>query len=194
MRRGRDIRWGAKARRIAEGDTVQSSTPDARTDSPSAASPFPKSGLRFAVGLGLTNACNLSCAHCYRDVGPARYLTLADVQRVCESLPVRAANLGTGENGLHPDFLAIVDYLTARDIAVSVTSNGFTLAALTDEQLRRFHDVEVSIDFPTESEQDLFRGAGNWRLVNEQLARCQRLGVTATVIAVMMRTNFRRLA
>src|SRR2546429_577321 len=46
--------------------------------------------MRFSVGLGLTNACNLSCAHCYRDVGPAQYLTLADVRRVCESLPVRA--------------------------------------------------------------------------------------------------------
>ena len=38
--------------------------------------------MRFSLGLGLTNACNLSCAHCYRDVGPAQYLTLADVRRV----------------------------------------------------------------------------------------------------------------
>jgi radical SAM protein with 4Fe4S-binding SPASM domain len=150
--------------------------------------------MRFSVGLGLTNACNLSCAHCYRDTGPAQYLTLADVRRVCESLPVRAANLGTGENGLHPEFHTIVGYLRDRDVATSITSNGYTLSILDDEPLRAFHDVEVSIDFPTEAEQDAFRGPGNWRLVLEQLDRCRRLGVTTTVIAVMMRTNYDRLA
>jgi radical SAM protein with 4Fe4S-binding SPASM domain len=150
--------------------------------------------MRFSVGLGLTNACNLSCAHCYRDTGPARYLTLADVQRVCESVPVRAANLGTGENGLHPDLHAIVAYLRDQDIATSITSNGYTLSILSDEELGAFHDVEVSIDFPTEAEQDVFRGPGNWRLVLDQLDRCRRLGVTATVIAVMMRNNYDRLA
>src|SRR5713101_550106 len=150
--------------------------------------------MRFSVGLGLTNDCNLSCAHCYREVGPAQYLTLADVRRVCERLPVRAANLGTGENGLHPQFHAIVDYLRSRGIATSITSNGYTLSILDDEQLRAFHDVEVSIDFPTAAEQDAFRGPGNWRLVLDQLDRCQQQEVTATVIAVMMRINYDRLA
>ena len=102
--------------------------------------------MRFSVGLGLTNACNLSCAHCYRDTGPAQYLTLAAVRRVCESLPVRAANLGTGENGLHPEFHAIVGYLRDQDVPTSITSNGYTLSILDDEELRAFHDVEVSID------------------------------------------------
>jgi radical SAM protein with 4Fe4S-binding SPASM domain len=150
--------------------------------------------MRFSVGLGLTNACNLSCAHCYREVGPSHYLTLADVQRVCASLPVRAVNLGTGENGLHPEFRPILRYLSAQGIATSVTSNGYTLSILDDAELQAFHDVEVSIDFPSEAEQDAFRGPGNWRLVLDQLDRCRRLGVTTTVIAVMMRLNYTRLA
>src|SRR4051812_12651432 len=150
--------------------------------------------MQFSLGLGLTNDCNLSCAHCYRDVGRAYYLTLADVQRACESLPVRAANLGTGENGLHPEFRTIVAYLQEQKIPTSITSNGYTLSILGDEQLRAFHDVEVSIDFATEADQDAFRGPGNWRLVFEQLDRCRRLGVTTSVIAVMMRTNYDQLA
>jgi radical SAM protein with 4Fe4S-binding SPASM domain len=150
--------------------------------------------MQFSVGLGLTNDCNLSCAHCYREVGQAYYLTLADVQRVCERLPVRAVNLGTGENGLHPEFRAILRYLGAQGIATSVTSNGYTLSVLDDAELQAFHDVEVSIDFPSEAEQDAFRGPGNWRLVLDQLDRCRRLGVTTTVIAVMMRLNYARLA
>lgn len=156
-------------------------------------SPRREHSVQFSVGLGLTNECNLACAHCYRELGPPQRLTLADVQRVCESLPVRAVNLGTGENGLHPELHTILDYLWRRNIPTSITSNGYTLSILTDEELRNLHDVEVSIDFPDEEEQDRFRGPGNWQLVLQQLDRCRALGVTSTVIAVMMNTNFDRL-
>jgi radical SAM protein with 4Fe4S-binding SPASM domain len=52
----------------------------------------------------------------------------------------------------------------------------------------------VSNYLTNEAEHEAFRGPGNWRLVLEQLGRCRRLCVTATVIAVMMRTNYDRLA
>ena len=54
--------------------------------------------------------------------------------------------------------------------------------------------MEFSLDYPTEAEQDKQRGPGNWRLLHEQAARCRRLGVPVTFIAVMMRSNFDRLA
>ena len=57
-----------------------------------------------------------------------------------------------------------------------------------------FKDVEFSLDHPTEVEHDAQRGPGNWRLIHEQAARCRRLGVPVTFIAVMMRSNFDRLA
>ncbi len=64
--------------------------------------------MDFSVGVGLTNACDLACAHCYRDVDRVDQLTEAQVLGVCDDLPVRSVNLGTGENGLHPDYAAIV--------------------------------------------------------------------------------------
>src|SRR5215470_185592 len=87
-------------------------------------------GNGFSIGLGLTNDCNLTCAHCYRDTDRIDHLSLADVQRICDSVPVRSVNLGTGENGLHPDFRAILRYLRDRGIPIALTSNGFTAAAL----------------------------------------------------------------
>src|SRR5262249_11756353 len=75
-----------------------------------------------------------------------------------------------------------------------ITSNGYSIAVLEDAQVSGFHDVEFSLDYPTEAEQDRQRGVGNWRLVHEQAARCRRLGVPVTFIAVMMRSNFDRLA
>ena len=161
-----------------------------------AARPARQSGPDSAIslGLGLTNECNLSCAFCYRDPTRADRLTPEQVQAVMERLPVRSVNLGTGENGLHPDFHAILAYLRAQPVKLTITSNGYSAAVLSDADLRAFHDVEFSLDYPTEAEQDAQRGAGNWALVHEQAARAVRLGVPVTIIAVMMKSNYLRLA
>src|SRR6266436_3407965 len=149
--------------------------------------------MEFSVGVGLTYACDMACAHCYRDTARIDQLTLHQVTGECEPLPVRPINLGTGENGLHPDYDAIVDALAARGVKLSLTSNGFTLDRSSDDTLRKFREVELSIDFPSESEQDAFRGPGNWKRVMVAIERAQGLGVTVTVLTVMMKTNFRRL-
>ena len=148
----------------------------------------------FALGLGLTNECNLSCSFCYRDPTRVDRLSLDQVRSVLDGLPVRSVNLGTGENGMHPDFGAMLDHLRRRPIKLTITSNGHSIAVLDDTQVTAFKDVEFSLDYPTEDEQDKQRGAGNWRLLHEQAARCRRLGVPVTFIAVMMRSNFDRLA
>jgi radical SAM protein with 4Fe4S-binding SPASM domain len=150
-------------------------------------------GNGFSIGLGLTNECNLACAHCYRDTGRIDRLSLEDVRHVCENVPVRSVNLGTGENGLHPEFHAILQYLRERGTTIALTSNGYSAAVLSDDELRAFADLEFSLDFATELEQDSWRGAGNWQLVLDQTARVLGLGVSVTIIAVMMRTNYDKL-
>lgn len=149
--------------------------------------------MGFSVGIGLTNECNLRCPHCYRPDMVVDRLTLQDVRRVCDSIPVRSMNLGVGENGLHPQYHAILEYLWARGITTTVTSNGLSIEVLADEGVKRFHSVEFSLDFPTEKEHDAFRGRGNWRAVMGSIERCADLGQPVTVTAVMMRINYDRL-
>ena len=149
---------------------------------------------RIALGLGLTNECNLKCAFCYRDPTRADRLSLEQVKSVMESLPVRSVNLGTGENGMHPDFKAILSYLRTRPVNLTITSNGHSVAVLEDNEVRAFHDIEFSLDYPTQAEQDEQRGPGNWELIHQQAERCVRLGVPVTIIAVMMKSNYMRLA
>jgi len=148
----------------------------------------------FALGLGLTNECNLGCAFCYRDPARVDRLSLAQVRAVMESLPVRSVNLGTGENGMHPDFREILAYLRKLPVKLTITSNGHSALVLTDEELRAFHDVEFSLDYPTQPEQDAQRGPGNWALIHNQAERCRRLSIPVTFIAVMMKSNYARLA
>ena len=149
--------------------------------------------MDFSVGIGLTNECNLRCAHCYRPDATIDRLSLADIRRLVERLPIRSLNLGVGENGLHPDYRAILDLVWAREIKTSITSNGLSIQELPDAAVKRFHSVEFSLDFPTEREHDAFRGFGNWRAVRAGIERCRTLGVSTTITTVMMRINHDRL-
>ena len=148
----------------------------------------------IGLGLGLTNECNLTCAFCYRDPTRTDRLSLDQVKAVMEHLPVRSVNLGTGENGMHPDFKAILAYLRAKPVKLTITSNGHSVAVLSDDELRAFHDIEFSLDFATQAEQDAQRGQGNWGLIHQQAERCLRLRIPVTIIAVMMKSNYLRLA
>jgi len=162
--------------------------------SESAISSLTRTPDAISLGLGLTNECNLSCAFCYRDPARTDRLSLEQVKSVMEHLPVRSVNLGTGENGMHPDFRAILAYLRTQPVKLTITSNGHSIAVLDDSELRAFHDIEFSLDYPTRAEQDNQRGPGNWALIHEQAARCVKLGVPVTIIAVMMKSNYLRLA
>jgi radical SAM protein with 4Fe4S-binding SPASM domain len=152
----------------------------------------PDAGI--SLGLGLTNECNLSCAFCYRDPARTDRLSLDQVKSVMERLPIRSVNLGTGENGMHPEFKAILGYLRTQPVKLTITSNGHSVAVLEDKELLAFHDIEFSLDYPTQGEQDAQRGNGNWELIQRQAERCVRLGVPVTIIAVMMKPNCLRLA
>ena len=152
----------------------------------------PDAGI--SLGLGLTNECNLACAFCYRDPTRADRLSLDQVKAVMERLPVRSVNLGTGENGMHPDFKAILAYLQTKPVKLTITSNGHSVAVLEDSELRAFHDIEFSLDYPTQEEQDAQRGHGNWTLIHQQAERCLRLRIPVTIVAVMMKSNYLRLA
>ncbi len=146
-----------------------------------------------ALGLGLTNECNLACAFCYRDATRADRLSLDQVKAVMERLPVRSVNLGTGENGMHPDFKAMLAYLRSKPVKLTITSNGHSVAVLEDDEIRAFHDIEFSLDYATQAEQDAQRGVGNWELIHQQAERCVSLRIPVTIIAVMMKANYQHL-
>lgn len=165
--------------------TAQSSSSGSRMMTPDAG---------ISLGLGLTNECNLACAFCYRDPTRADRLSLDQVEAVMERLPVRSVNLGTGENGMHPDFKAILAYLRTKSVKLTITSNGHSVAVLEDAELQAFHDIEFSLDYATQAEQDAQRGQGNWALIHQQAERCLRLRIPVTIVAVMMKSNYLRLA
>src|SRR5262245_19030279 len=126
-----------------------------------ATSPAP--ARAFALGLGLTNECNLACAFCYRDTSRIDRLTLDQVPDVMQCIPLRSVNSATVEDGLHAEFLPILSYLRTQPAKLTMTTSGYSVASIRDQDLAAFKDIEFSLDYPTEAEQDNQRGAGNWR-------------------------------
>jgi len=147
----------------------------------------------YSVGIGLTNDCNLNCAHCYRDTQTISSLSLSQVKEICNLIPVESMGMGTGENALNPEFNAIVSYLSDRGIRLNIASNGYSLTVIPESILKMFSDVEVSIDFPTEAEHDTERGSGNWALVHRAIERCQHLGIEVSILSTLMSTNFDKM-
>src|SRR5260370_3982480 len=86
---------------------------------------------RFALGIGLTNECNLSCSFCYRDPSRLARLAVEQVRAVLERLPVQSVNLGTGENGIHPRFCEILALLRSRNVKLTMASHGLNVSALS---------------------------------------------------------------
>jgi radical SAM protein with 4Fe4S-binding SPASM domain len=149
--------------------------------------------MSVAVGIGLTNECNLACPHCYRPTLTQQRLSVAQVETILDNLDVGSVNLGVGENGVHPEYREMLALFMERKVKTAITSNGYSLDMLTDEELAGFHSVELSFDFPTKEEMDEFRGEGAWEMAMESLERCQRLGIPTSVAAVMMNTNYEQM-
>jgi radical SAM protein with 4Fe4S-binding SPASM domain len=145
----------------------------------------------ISLGIGLTNNCNLNCAHCYRDQGHIHNLTLKDIEKINGNLDIYSVGFGTGENGLNPEYFDIIEYFHSHDIKLTLASNGYTLSITPDEKLKYFGDVEFSVDFPDQQRQDQFRGEGNWSTVMDGVKRCQKLGLRVSFLSVLMNVNYR---
>jgi radical SAM protein with 4Fe4S-binding SPASM domain len=106
---------------------------------------------------------------------------------------VGSIGLGTGENGMNPEYFRIIEYLKEREIPVTLASNGYTVETTPDDILKTFRDIEFSMDFPTEEEHDQFRGKGNWKRILKNIERCKKLGLEVSILAVLMNLNHHEL-
>lgn len=149
--------------------------------------------MNFSLGIGLTNACNYNCSHCYSRESQESYLSFDRLKSLCDNLDIVSINFGTGESYLHDEFLKIVEYVYEKKIKMSVTSNGYTISKLDDTHLKMFNDVDLSLDFFNTDSHDEFRGLGASKTVFEGAERCKKLGVEASLACAMMKENYREM-
>ena len=146
--------------------------------------------MGIAIGVGLTNECNCNCPHCYSREHSIDYFDVEKLFKLCETAQIESVNFGTGESIYHPRFIECIHFFKRKCIPMSLTSNGYTVKRLTDEDLKAFNDIDISIDFPFRSQHDAFRDNGQFNLALEGIQRCKELSVECSVAMCLMNTNY----
>lgn len=117
------------------------------------------------VHWSITGKCNYKCRHCFQSApcGELMQPTLEqckDIIRQFEQCGIGSVGITGGEPLTHPDFLAIVDELIARNISISVIySNGKLVnQKLLDELKKRGIRPSFQISFDGVGYHDWMRG------------------------------------
>ncbi|RJO62882.1 MAG: radical SAM protein [Dehalococcoidia bacterium] len=150
------------------------------------------------VAWEITRSCNLSCAHCRASAQQGTYqgeLTTNECFRLLDQIAAAAKPiiiLTGGEPLARPDLIPIARYAAGLGLRVVLGSNG---TLVSGDMARSLKDVPiarlgVSLDFPTESLQDKFRGkAGAFREALQGLANARQAGLPIQINATITKLN-----
>ncbi len=143
------------------------------------------------IGIGLTSLCNLNCPHCYTRKMSENSFSLLDMQAVLKAFPnLECVNFGTGESILNKDFKDIVDLFYSQGIKLAITSNGLSINSMAEETLKKFEDVDISLDFPTADKHDKWRNEkGLFEKAMLAITRCRQHEINISIASVLMSNN-----
>ena len=126
--------------------------------------------IKYNVGWGITNACNMNCQFCYsketrkktEDIGIKDWIKFVDQNHE----QIDSINYGTGENAICNDFFEFVAYVRKNypSITQSLTSNGYIYEKINkDKRLYEIYkecidEIDVSLDFADKEKHNKFRG------------------------------------
>ena len=92
------------------------------------------------VMLEITDACNVSCAFCYKKLH-GRMRSLEDIRQDLDAAtklrPLHTVTLTGGEPTMHPQLAEIISMIKARDLHVFLLTNGMTFDQSTAKTLRQ---------------------------------------------------------
>jgi len=148
------------------------------------------------------NRCNLRCAHCYQESYCFEELPLEHLLSIAEQIStvlkkwnmLGRISLTGGEPFLSPHLLSLVDYVE-QDPNIKqfdILTNGTCIKQEHIDKLkqcRKLHQIQISIDGPTESSHDAVRGAGTFKTVVETIRRLRKNGLELSFMFTLMRQN-----
>jgi len=157
----------------------------------------------MSIGLFLTTACNLRCAHCFTTTNKGRArdgLPLDKIAALFAELERAGAPrliLVGGEPLLRPDIFEIVAEADEHHLDVILSTNA---TLITEEAARRLaasnlSKVQVSLDGPDAASHDAHRGAGTFDKACRGARRLLEAGAHHVTLRVTItRQNLERMA
>lgn len=147
--------------------------------------------------LHANNSCNLTCAHCLVESGPAASpgLDREVVTRVIDealALGVERFFVTGGEPFARKDIFDLLDRMSAR-AAVAVLTNGTLLHGERLERLKTFRErdlrLQVSLDGARPASNDALRGADSFGAIVAGIGNAVEAGFRVTITTVVTRQN-----
>ncbi|MGQ9680080.1 MAG: radical SAM protein [Candidatus Bathyarchaeia archaeon] len=151
----------------------------------------------FLVVWNFTNACNLSCKHCYQraDKPTADELSTAEAKAIIDQLDdlnVSSIAFSGGEPMIREDFFEVARYASGKGLYVSVATNGTMLTEKNVERLKKsgVSYVEVSLDGARPDTHDSFRGIeGAFNRTVEGIRNAVKAGLFTGIATTSTREN-----
>ncbi len=145
---------------------------------------------RFRFHLDVTERCNLSCRHCYRekkvsDDEPGAQ-ELSRILSLCKAFRTRKGEkgshiltLGGGEPLLRDDLEMIISSAVESGFALRIVTNGTLIDRERARSLKRagLQFVQVSIDGSSRETHERIRGAGTWEQTLSGIEALKRSGI-----------------
>ncbi len=145
-------------------------------------------------------SCNLRCAHCFNSSGPGnremRFLSREEVRNLLDEAGEAGARdivFTGGEPFLHPEMAEIAGDAVSRFPATVLTNGTLLTDRLVDRLAsaasgsRYSLEFRISLDSPSEEENDRIRGKGSFERALEGAVRLERAGFLPVVTAVRFR-------
>ena len=149
------------------------------------------------VSWNTTNACNLTCAHCYRDAGAKASDELSTVEAKKMISEIARAGFkimifSGGEPLMRPDIVELVRHASASGLRPVFGTNG---TLITDELARELKDagtmgMGISLDSLDKSKHDRLRGkVGAWYEAVRGMECCKRAELPFQIHTTVMDWN-----
>lgn len=148
------------------------------------------------------NNCNLRCSHCYQEEYNFSSLSLDKLMQVGEQI-VRALkrwnmlgriSLTGGEPFLSPYIFSLIDFIETSDEIkqYDILTNG---TCVTDQhiakltQSKKLHQIQISLDGPTEKIHDSVRGKGVFNKVIDTVSRLKKNNIEVSLMYTLTNYN-----
>jgi radical SAM protein with 4Fe4S-binding SPASM domain len=149
------------------------------------------------VQLSISSSCNLHCRYCYatdRREGTYAKLSLSDYQRLVDDILTVSDDvffsLTGGEPLLHPDCLAIGEYITQKGCGVDLLTNATLISEKNIEDICRiFSCVSISMDGSTAERHDFYRGKGSFERTEKAILLLEQHGMDYGLSMTVNRKN-----
>ena len=149
------------------------------------------------VSWNTTNACNMYCAHCYRDAGACAEdeLTTEEARSMLASIAEAGFKImifSGGEPLMRPDILELVSYAASLGLLPVFGTNGTLITTEKARELKKAgaKAMGISLDSLSKEKHDEFRRfPGAWEGAVNGMKNCREVGLPFQIHTTVMEWN-----